>query len=89
MADCWVKSPDCNFNKNVILVISIDDENGNILWNAVSVYNQLIDKNNWNNINILTDYKNNTPGRTLKAYLWNTSNEDFILDDFRVMVRGL
>ncbi len=86
MADCWVKSPDCNFNKNVILVLAIDGENGNILWNAVSVYDQLIDKNNWNNINILTEYKNNIPGCTLKAYLWNTSNEDLLLDDFRVLV---
>ena len=88
MADCWIKSPNCKYKKNAILVLSIEDASGSVFWHAVPIYDQIIDKDFWNNIFIKKGYLNNIPGRNLKAYLLNTSSENLFLDDFRILITG-
>ncbi len=87
-ADCWVKSEKYNYSRQVILVISIDDNNGNILWKAVPVDDQLIDRMQWNNIFNAIYYSHARLNCKLNAYLWNASNTDILIDDFRITVNS-
>ena len=48
--------------------------------------NGLNDKNQWNNIYNSIDYKHVKPNCILKAYLWNKSDEDIYIDNFRLLI---
>ena len=86
MADGWVKSPEYKYSNKISLVLSIDDKNGNVIWKGLSVDGQLIDKNQWNNIFNFIDYNHIKPNCTLKAYLWNKSDKDMYIDNFKVLI---
>jgi hypothetical protein len=84
--DCWIKSPGYTLANKISLVISIEDANGSIVWNSTSIDRQLIDENQWNNIYNFLEYNNNAAHRILKIYVYNTSEQDILIDDFRVMI---
>ena len=84
--DCWIKSPRYKLSNDILLVLSIDDEKGNIIWKGISIDEQIIDKNQWNNIFNFIKYKQIKTGCTLKAYVWNKSNKEILIDDFRIMI---
>ena len=86
MADGWVSSPGYKYTHKISLVLSIDDKNGNVIYKAIPVDGQLIDKNQWNNIFNFIDYKHTKPNCTLKAYFWNKSDKDIYIDNFRVLI---
>jgi hypothetical protein len=85
--DCWVKSPGYKLGNTISLVISIEDGKGSIVWNSTPIDRQLIDENQWNNIYNFLEYKNNVAHRILKIYVYNTSEQDILIDDFRVMIK--
>jgi hypothetical protein len=85
-ADCWIKSPDYKLANKISLMISIEDGSGNIVWSNSAIDRQLIDENQWNNIYNFLTYKNIIAHRILKIYVHNTSEEDILIDNFRVMV---
>lgn len=82
-ANCWIKS---NPDSKVNLVISLENESMNNIWNGVDINNQIIDYNEWNNISNYLEYSNDIPGTILKAYLWNTGNQTVIFDSFEVRI---
>ena len=86
--DCWVNPLRYKSSHSIMLTISIDDEKGNVLWKAIQIDDQIIDENRWNHIYHLIDYKHRSPNCKLTVYLHNNSNEDILVDDFRVMVEG-
>lgn len=84
--DCWIKPQAYKLTNSISLVISIEDANGNIVWNSMSIDRQLIDETQWNNVYNFLTYKNNVAKRLLKIYVYNTSEQDVLIDDFRVMI---
>ncbi len=84
--DCWLKSSGYNQAKDVSLIISIEKQHENIQWKAASVREQIIDPNYWNNIYNFLEYDHQEPGCTLTVYIWNTSDHDMLIDNFRVMI---
>lgn len=86
IANCWVKAPDYIFKNKVSLILSVEDKTGSIIWKASSIDRQLIDENKWNNIYNSLVYKNESPNRFLKIYIYNDGEENILIDDFRVMI---
>jgi len=84
--DCWIKSKNYDYSNNVSLVLSIDDNSRNIWWKGIPIDDQLIDNKQWNNISSFIDYVHEKRGCILKAYIWNSSNKDVYIDDFRVII---
>lgn len=85
-AGCWIKNPDYKESKNILIVISIDNDNGNVIWKGLHIDNQLFYNKNWNHINNYLDYNNIEPNCTLKVYLWNTDDSNILIDNFTVMI---
>lgn len=85
-ANCWIKSPSYKLQNSISLILSVEDEEGSIIWNSIPIDGQLIDKKQWNNIFHFIDYKHNKASCTLKAYLWNTSNREAMIDNFRIEI---
>jgi hypothetical protein len=85
-ADCWIKSPDYKLANKISMMISVEDNSGNIVWSNSPIDRQLIDENQWNNIYNSLAYKNTVAHRVLKIYVHNTSDEDILIDNFRVMI---
>jgi hypothetical protein len=85
-ANCWIKSKDYTYSNDIMMVLSIDNDQGNIAWKGIPVDRQLIDQNTWNNVFSFIDFSNNQANCILKAYLWNTSNKEILIDDFRIII---
>lgn len=84
--DCWGKMKGYKYNKKISVVISVENSQGNILYHATSLDDQLIDVNRWNQLFAFTNYNHNKQNCILKVYVWNISKYDFNLDDFKVMI---
>jgi len=84
VTDCWAKSPKYKYSNNILLVLSIEDKSGSVIWKGLPIDSQLIDKNQWNNIYNFIEYKHYKPNCILKGYFWNTSDKEIIIDNFRV-----
>jgi len=85
-ADCWILSPNYKLSNNTALILSVEDENGSIVWKSRAIDGQLIDGKQWNNIFNFIDYNHKRPNCILKAYVWNTSDNEAMIDNFRVMI---
>jgi len=85
-ADCWVKSINYKYSNNILLLLSIDDNTKNVIWYSLPIDQQLIDNKRWNNILSFIDFDHQKRACTLKVNIWNTSNEDLYVDDFRVII---
>jgi hypothetical protein len=85
-ADCWIKSPGYQLANKISMMISVEDSNGNIVWSNIPIDRQLIDETQWNSIYNFLAYKNTVAHRVLKIYVYNTSDADILIDDFRVMI---
>ncbi len=86
--DCWIKAKYYNKNKTLSIILSVENSSGNKIWKGRSVDDQLIDKDQWNNIYNFINYKNNQPGSILNAYIYNTSNEDIYIRDLKVVIQN-
>ncbi len=84
--ECWINDPGFKSSNDVLLVLSIDDNLNNIVWKGLHVDGQLIDKHQWNHIYNYINYYHNSPKCTLKAYIYNTSDRDILMDNFKVMI---
>jgi hypothetical protein len=87
-AGCWVNASNYKLSKDILLVISIDDKEGNVLWKGKHIDSQIIEKKGWNHVLNYSDYKNEKPDCVLKVYVWNNSDEEVLIDDFRVLVKA-
>ena len=87
ITDCWIKAPKYKESGKVKLVISIEDEKRMILYKSIRIDDQLIDKDQWNNIYNFADYKHLKKNCVLNVYVWNISNEDVFIDNFRVIIK--
>lgn len=85
-ANCWIKSNDYDYCKDLSLVISIDDENGNILWKSILIDEQLIDQNNWNHVSNFVSFQHKKPNSMVKIYVWNSGNQTVYLDDMEFYI---
>jgi hypothetical protein len=85
-ADCWVNSQDYKLSKNIFLVLAIDDEKSNIIWESTAIDGQVIDEKQWNNIFHFLEYEHNKENCTLKAFIGNASDKEILIDDFRIMI---
>lgn len=84
--DCWVKGADYKRSNDIKLVISIDGQEESIVWKGISIDGQFIDESKWNHIYNFVNYKKTKPNSILKAYLWNNSNEEILIDEFRIRI---
>jgi len=82
--DVWVLSPDYNQSKSISLVITVDDEKGQMLYKSVNIDEQLIDQKSWNHIFNFAEIDHSKEHCKLKAYLWNREDKQLIIDNFRV-----
>ncbi len=87
IADCWIKAPKYKESHKLNLVISIENEKEIILYKSIRIDDQLIDTDQWNNIFNFIDNKHLNEHCTLKVYVWNTSNQDVLIDNFRVIIK--
>ena len=86
--DCWIKSPDYKYSGNISVILTINDSSGSIVYKSLSVDEQLIDQNHWNNVLNSINYKHNQSNCTLGVYIWNISGKDLYIDNFRIMVNS-
>ncbi len=81
----WVYLPKYYFQRNTLLIMEIQADEGKI-WHSIPIDEQIIDTKQWNHVatyvNIPYDFKN----PQIKAYLWNNSDLDLHLDDFQVII---
>ncbi|MBE0640968.1 MAG: hypothetical protein IH599_02965, partial [Bacteroidales bacterium] len=83
-AEAWVKAPDYRGRGKVMLVISVDGPEGNILWKGSSIDEQLLDRRHWNHIISLADFSDRAPGAKLSVFFWNTGEEEVMIDELGV-----
>ncbi|BDS14253.1 hypothetical protein [Aureispira anguillae] len=81
---CWMKSKAPEKEANAVLVISIQNKEGTILWKGQKFMEQTLDPLAWNCINLNTNYHNNLAGCTIKVYVWNKGKQAMLIDDFKV-----
>ncbi|MDD3739108.1 MAG: hypothetical protein PHP31_07420 [Lentimicrobiaceae bacterium] len=85
-ADFWVKTSNYKKTKDVSLIMSIDCDGKNTVWEGISIDAQLIDRNKWSHILNHLQYKNTASNCTLKAYIWNNGNSKVLIDEFRIRI---
>lgn len=85
-ADCWGKAVDYNKSNDISLVISVDSDKGNIVWKGIPIDRQFVDCREWNHIYNFVNYENLNPDCVLNGYLWNTSNKEILIDNFRIRI---
>ncbi len=86
--ECWIKPLNYRLSRNITFIISFEDENGVFSWNGINIDEQIVDSNQWNHVFhrlIFTKNKN----CTLKVYFWNRSNQDILLDGFKVTLKAI
>lgn len=83
-AEGWVKATDYRGRGKVMLVISVDGPEGNILWKGSSIDEQLIDRRHWNHIISVVDFRKVAPGAKLSVFFWNTGEEEVMIDELGV-----
>jgi hypothetical protein len=72
------------------MVISIEDENGALFWEAENINRFVIDNKAWNYMSHEVSFMNTHQNDAiLKIYFWNTGNSIVMLDDFRVRIGSL
>lgn len=86
IGECWIKSQDYKLSNKLELIINIEDSSGSILYTNAFIDAQLIDENQWNHIFHFSEYTNNKSNCILKVYLLNNSDEDILLDNFKVSI---
>jgi hypothetical protein len=74
-ADCWVKGSEYKKSNDVNLVISVDNDEGNIIWKGMPIDGQFIDGSKWNHIYNFVNYNKPNSNCILKGFLWNNSNK--------------
>lgn len=85
--ECWIKAEKHNYSNDVRLVISIEN-NFNNIWKGISVDKQIIDEKEWNHVFNSVNYNHNTNNSILKCYVINNSDQDILLDDFKITIIG-
>jgi len=83
-AECWAKSDNYGYTNDIKLVTSIE----NVNWNGISIDQQLLDKKHWNHLFNSIVYNHNKLNSKLKCYVLNESNQDILLDDFKITIIG-
>ena len=73
------------------MVISIDNKEGTVFWEAFSIQPMLKSYGGWwpVQVNKMLPKENLAPGNTLKVYVWNKELEPVYLDNFEVKISGL
>lgn len=70
------------------MVLSLENNNGAILWQGANTFDYIIDRNAWNYMENKTVYLNNTAEPVLlKVYFWNTGKNKLYIDNINVQIR--
>lgn len=85
-SNVWLKARNYKMTNNVWLVISIKDKERGILYEQLSIDEQLFERSNWNNISKVIEYSHHKSNCELGIYIWNKSNTELLLDDFRIVI---
>ena len=84
--DAWVYA---GKRLNANFVISLEENNKSVIWKAVKINDFIIERNQWNYITHFLQVSGkeleNRPLK-LKVYAWNLGENEFYLDDMRVMI---
>ena len=86
-ASCWMKSEKSAQDSKIVLVVSVQDGEEVLLWQGQQFVEQTLDKTAWNRIQLSTDYLNDKKGCLLKIYVWNDSEAEVLMDDFRIEIK--
>ncbi len=81
----WINALKTPLDAN--LVLSIDDNDKNILWRGVNAKDFITMKNKWQHLYL--SYKINedfSGNEKVKVYVWNSGKGDFYFDDLRIKV---
>lgn len=83
-ADAWVMAPKTS---GAVLVISIEENNSAMYWEAVELKDFIIDETEWNYISIKRNpEKNILNHRELKIYVWNNEENKIVVNDLRAKI---
>ncbi len=74
-----------NLNK-ISSVISIKNNTETFVWNGANIGYQIINDGNWNIITNSIYFCNKSKNTRLSCYVWNTSTNDILIDDFEVRI---
>ena len=85
--ECWIKAENHNYSNNVRLVLSVEN-NFNNIWKGISIDQQIIDENEWNHVFNSVIYNHNTNNSILKCYVFNNSDQEILIDDFKITIIG-
>lgn len=84
--DGWVKVSGYEKSNDVFMVLSVEDEEEITAWEGIPIDEQWIDSRGWNHVLNSMNYKHVQAGCMLKAYVWNNSDRDVLVDDLRVRI---
>ena len=85
-SSCWIKSTPLQQEDAVVLVISIENEAGTLLWKGQKLAEQAINSTNWTKLTLDTAYKQDKKGAVLKIYVWNNGTVPVVVDDMDVQI---
>ncbi len=85
-ADSWVTSPNNKQVNDISMVLTVENKNGTRIYKRISLNEQMIDPEQWNNIFQSVEFSHQQEGSNLGVYFWNTGNDELLIDNFRVMI---
>lgn len=85
-SSCWIKSETPQKEDGVVLVISIENEDGTLLWKGRKLAEQAINSTHWTKLTLDTAYQQIEQGAVLKVYVWNNGIAPVVVDDLEVQI---
>lgn len=83
----WVKLPDAE--KGAMLVLSVDDASGTLLWEGSSLIEQVMAPAAWTKVKLSVPYRHKKQSAILKGYVWNNSNKRVLVDQLTLKMEVL
>jgi hypothetical protein len=83
IAGLWINCPDSLSGAQI--VISVDDENGNLFWSGFPINKSVKKTNEWVYLENTIDFPLAlNPKNYISVYVWNPSKELFYIDDWKI-----
>jgi hypothetical protein len=73
------------------IVISVDNDTGNLVWEAYPLFPQIKVFGNWNEISLhqAIPKEKLIPGSRISVYIWNRSGDKIFTDDWEIVFKGI
>lgn len=79
-AALWARFPEGGTSAGATLVLSVEDASGMLLWEGKALLESMLDPTAWTKVQLTVPYHHQKTGALLKAYLWNNSEQEVLLN---------